>query len=729
MKDPILNDEEMNLSPMKTVKVENENMTDNSFTGALTSNKKPPGQNEEKPPIDDKDQNLNNNPSDDVLHPNNKNFIEKSLVQFKENNSNESSVKTKKKPTNCSFNWFRCCGSSSAPKKNTNPGEQAQGEVQNAKENAKSTNGGANPKEGTVAVKPPPKVLCFGPCCSRFITFVKDKTLYLFKCECFGVVSKDVAQRAKQLDLPYFIKLEKASPNFCRVYIEGIDRIGKQIENFEMEESSVDIKKAIQWHKHHEFFVELSHKADPQKFVESFKQLMLAFKFQVLSKPETIENVFLAEMTRQNLNILFSFMTESPNQKIEITEADKNLWKVIQVEIKKAVEEKKDIPTNILYQNVEMMERGIRLLKTEKNEIGDAFGKLFAGGVKLWSTGNPLDLLSGLKSLVLAVGKDMVSDKLAQVFILSYHMDKLARWYMLQSFKLNKDILLEKEGGNQQIKPISLKREEVNTATEEDLENLNKKEEKTTNEVITEIKATLCTFEKDIVKHVKSPFIGYHWVKLLNDMIMCDRSILPNSDQEKIMMQCNLKSKIDNTKGQLIQLGWIMSIHKDYYIVNTTIAGRPKGLTNPEFVQLKKKFIGMRFTYETSVELQEFLYFGEPDKFTGLKEYIAFGADYENSLASRLGDFASSILTNVSANQKLSESIFTNLSSTAQIETHIKIIFDTALKSILDECKNNMTELKDYLLKGGLFDNLYGNYLNEIESSKNELLALDKKKK
>lgn len=372
-----------------------------------------------------------------------------------------------------------------------------------------------------------------------------------------------------------------------------------------MEESEISIKRIIQWHIGHQFFVELAVKPKIDSFVTSFDDFLNGLKAMLLQAPEKIECAMLAEMTRQNLNILYSFYTETPQKRPAIDGAKKTAWKNTVTEIKGLVKGIQNTPTNILFQETEMLERGLGIIKANDDDgVFKMFGKFIQGGVELFSTGNPTKLLAGLKECAQAAASKIINDKLAQVFIMTFHMEKIRRWYFLESLRLNEKVFTIKADQEKSEKESHFKKGARKYLLGEDLRGLVSTNDKNT--MVESLKQTLCKFEKEVLVYSNSSYVGYCWVKMLGEMITTDRVIMPRSDLEKeIVSCCGQRDTAAVIKG-IVEINWASYVHQDYLMLNTTLAGLPRGLPVPLAIKLKKSLLNNRFSDCLSTIMQEF---------------------------------------------------------------------------------------------------------------------------
>lgn len=234
-------------------------------------------------------------------------------------------------------------------------------------------------------------------------------------------------------------------------------------------------------------------------------------------------------------------------------------------------------------------------------------------------------------------------------------MDQFARWFMLKTFKLNRYLSHADRGEFAVDMPLPGQKLDAKIILRGAFVKQFNSNRINTNDEIETMKQKLCEFEKDVLIRTDSHLIGYHWIKLLLDMIICDRVILSKAEVNKVIKDICPNKNIKKIAQQFLEKNWIFQIHKNHFLINTTITGTITGVVTAQSVQLKSALMGMRFSTTASSELQEFLYFGEKDKFTGLSSFLDFGTKNENDKLSKVGDTENGILSKIPVNKKVSE--------------------------------------------------------------------------
>lgn len=168
---------------------------------------------------------------------------------------------------------------------------------------------------------------------------------------------------------------------------------------------------------------------------------------------------------------------------------------------------------------------------------------------------------------------------------MTYSMDTLKRWYILNCLKLN--FLLKNHqvfDPNSQIQPPvpailntfdSTTNFELVANTETD-ELTNRGQNPAENDPVfwesdpilltKKMKETIMDFESTIVAQIKSPYVAYHWVKMLYEMIACDRALMSQNEFENFCKNMKLKTSTSVIISKLLKESWLQKIGPGWFI-------------------------------------------------------------------------------------------------------------------------------------------------------------------
>jgi hypothetical protein len=101
------------------------------------------------------------------------------------------------------------------------------------------------------------------------------------------------------------------------------------------------------------------------------------------------DNNFLAELSRSSLNILYHFYT-NPGCRAKIDSAQKESWSASLRALKGEIEKiPQDVPSNVLYFEVDMMQKGVEILPDNNKMWHSLLTKGLGGTFRFLSTGDP----------------------------------------------------------------------------------------------------------------------------------------------------------------------------------------------------------------------------------------------------------------------------------------------------------------------------------------------------
>ena len=95
------------------------------------------------------------------------------------------------------------------------------------------------------------------------------------------------------------------------------------------------------------------------------------------------------------------------------------------------------------------------------------------------------------------------------------------------------------------------------------------------------------------------------------------------------------------------------------------------------------------------IELQKFIYFGG-EGFQGLRSWVTFGEDKEDSWLYKLQEVGKSALIGIQAGKSIEDAIFhrKNIRRLKNVNDHLEICFDSALRHIEKEFTRQLEDLK-----------------------------------
>jgi hypothetical protein len=105
------------------------------------------------------------------------------------------------------------------------------------------------------------------------------------------------------------------------------------------------------------------------------------------------------------------------------------------------IETTENFPVNTVIYELDMLERGINLLKTRGFRGSQLLSSGLGGGVRLLATGDPTALLATIKDGLGFGAKILIRKYRGQVFKTAYWIDQFKLWIILQKVKVG-DILI-----------------------------------------------------------------------------------------------------------------------------------------------------------------------------------------------------------------------------------------------------------------------------------------------
>ena len=338
-----------------------------------------------------------------------------------------------------------------------------------------------------------------------------------------------------------------------------------------------------------------------------------------------------------------------------------------------------------------MLERGLGIIPTDSPEGSNVFKNLCQGSVQLFSQSNPAQLFSAINGGLNLLGNKLIKKNNGEMFKIVYFIDFLKRWYLFRMMDL------KRESQENEVKEFKEKNELVPTPLyiNQLAEHItlvsgdnDKKDEKY-------IKHKLRKFERDVFCLVKNWEIGYHWLKNLCEMCLFDVALI--WDDKLTEIKENLKITRKFTMQDLESMQWVHRLSKDTFLVNSNnLYGKLTNFQIKDNDRIKQALKSLSNSSD-SLEMKKYLFFGDGDKFHGLCTFIDFGCQYENSLASKLTAFGSSVLSGIHSGKSLPEAIFSNITPVKILEKHIQIIFDRLLITLKEKLVEEVAYLKDTL--------------------------------
>ena len=144
----------------------------------------------------------------------------------------------------------------------------------------------------------------------------------------------------------------------------------------------------------------------------------------------------------------------------------------------------------------------------------------------------------------------------------------------------------------------------------------------------------------------------------------------------------------------LEKLGWLNAVADGLYILNTSLPKKILSLSEEDSDLVKKSIKNLRNKAMHS-ELQKFLYFGG-EGFQGMRSWVNFGEDREDSWLYKLQEVGKSALIGIQSGKSIEDAIFhrKNLRRLKNVNDHLEICFDAALRHIEKEFTRKLEDLK-----------------------------------
>ena len=428
------------------------------------------------------------------------------------------------------------------------------------------------------------------------------------------------SQIVSDLGLPKWIDLASITKNHGSVYKGRCKEMAEFSKAFHEPEKKVKFRQVLMWQLNNRLIMEVAFGSQNNKenkaLVQGFSMILECLSTLVSEFENEVDCPLVAEIAHGNLKILYN-MFDGKTNKRKVEPAVKAKWIATIGAIKAKVHEMRDIPKGALYFEVDMLERGVEMVKEKSQFLKNLISKGIGGTVRMFATGDPTALLSCIKDGVMHAAKKGLTNYRAQSFKISYWIDGFKTWVILQKLKV----------ADLELRNITLM--QIEDEPEDDIV-----------DIIETIKAGLKKFEKEILEKSNYWQISYQWVKSLGEMIMMDTILFDEQVWKYVKKEAKVTERV--TLATLEKLGWLNKVSAGTYILNSAFPGKIKEVTDEKNNAIKQAIRDLRLK-AVSDEVQKFLYFGG-EGFQGLKHWATFGEDKEDSWAYKLEDAGRSIL-------------------------------------------------------------------------------------
>jgi hypothetical protein len=248
------------------------------------------------------------------------------------------------------------------------------------------------------------------------------------------------------LGLPDWIDISKLSPRIQTLWMKNIVDIVHNVASFSLFEFNKQIiSERCTTNFGNTILYEMSSWGTTQA---SAQHLRNTLDFTISSIQVLTDNInwdavhmnFLCEFAHLTLNLLYNLYNK-PGIRTDLTNAMRDGWVTTIQTLQGTIETTENVPMNTVIYELDMLERGINLLKTRGFKGSQLLSSGIGSSIRLLATGDPTALLSTIKDGLGLGTKVLIRKYRGEVFKTAYWIDQFKLWIILQKVKVG-DILI-----------------------------------------------------------------------------------------------------------------------------------------------------------------------------------------------------------------------------------------------------------------------------------------------